>query len=74
MIIKNLSKMLDFCYWFDYKEFIIEYYFKIFFLLFLVCFILYIILLFKKIEDLFVLFLCYKDNGIYFFLFVKEIF
>lgn len=56
--------MLDFCYRLDYKEFIIEYYFKNFFLSFLACFILYIISLFKKTEDLFVLSLCSKDNGI----------
>lgn len=66
--------MLDFCYRLDYKEFIIEYYFKILFLSFLACFILYIISLFKKTEDLFVLSLCYKDNGIYFFLLVKRTF
>lgn len=66
--------MLDFCYRLDYKEFKIEYYFKIFFLSFLACFILYIISLFEKTEDLFVLSLCYKDNGIYFFLLVKGTF
>lgn len=68
--------MLDFCYRLDYKEFIIEYYFKIYFFSFLACFILYIISFhcLKKTEDLFVLSLCYKDNGIYFFLLVKGTF
>lgn len=66
--------MLDFCYRLDYKEFIIEYYFKIFFYHFyrVLSYILFHCL--KKTEDLFVLSLCYKDNGIYFFLLVKGTF
>lgn len=46
MIIKNLNKMLDFCYRLAHKEFKIEYYFQGFFLSFLACSILNIISLF----------------------------
>lgn len=66
--------MLDFCYRLDYKEFIIEYYFKnFFFIIFSVFYLIYYFIV-KKTEDLFVLSLCYKDNGIYFFLLVKGTF